>query len=224
MRVFAIGLVVITFSAFIAYAVFMSNVRFSPIDSMRSRPVLEGVRVTVASVHGWDVITGREVGAIQYETGSCIGPYDAMPEFTHAGRARVTLEIQPQRDLVITAVRVRVTTTTPPVREAKHVHHCTGPAGAPATRVRVDASGGTSYPVEGPFPHRVPAEGYRQDIEVELHGEQAVDWWVELDYTLGGQSGTFEPAFQRLVTEPVPADADDHRVWCEGQWRPGERC
>jgi hypothetical protein len=229
MRVFAIGLVVVTFSAFIAFAVVMSKVRFGPVVSPEPDPhlegLMEGLNITVAS--GWDVITGRQVaGAIRDETGTCADPYDAMPELTHAGRTGVTLQVRPQpgRRLVINAVRVRADVTTPPARETTYLYHCAGPAGAPATRVRIDPSRETSYPVEGPFPQQVPAEGYRQDIEVELHGEKPAHWRVEVDYTLDDVSATFTPPFQGLTTEPVPTAATAHWVWCDRQWRSGERC
>ena len=87
MRVFAIGLVVVTISAFIAFAVFMSNVRIGFVESADPRPELSGVKVAVASAQGWDVITGRQVvGASGGEAGTCADPYDAMPDLTHAGR------------------------------------------------------------------------------------------------------------------------------------------
>jgi hypothetical protein len=114
---------------------------------------------------------------------------------------------------------------TPEVRPAKYLYHCAGPAGAPATRVQIDASKAAVHPVEGAFPQQVPSEGYRQDIEVEVHGEKAAAWQVEIDYTLDGVARTeFAPAAQALLTEPRPTDADGHWVWCDRQWRPGERC
>ncbi|RAS61885.1 hypothetical protein C8D87_109332 [Lentzea atacamensis] len=210
MRTFAVLLVVVTCSAFVAFAVYM----------------FQELKGTVAGAHGFDVITQGEqvVGEVRQETGTCADPFGAMKVVPHSGRTRVTLEIRPQQH-VINAIRLRVDAVTPRYRKARYLYHCAGPAEPAATRVRVDASKETVYPVEGSFPRQVPAEGYRQDIEVEVHGEMAADWQVEVDYTLDGVAGTqLAPGLRGLVTEPGPAEADGRRVWCDRQWRPGERC
>lgn len=237
MRTFAVLLVVVTCSAFVAFAVYMSNVSFSPFASSGGPagtttppgPVPRELKVTVAGAHGFDVITQGEqvVGEVRHETGTCADPFRAMKTVPHSGRTRVTLEVrpQPQRQLVINAIRLRVDAVRPLYRKARYLYHCAGPAEPAATRVRVDASKETVYPVEGSFPRQVPAEGYRQDIEVEAHGEMAADWQVEVDYTLDGVAGSqLAPELQGLVTEPRPTEADGHWVWCDRQWRPGERC
>lgn len=237
MRAFAILLVVVTCSAFVAFAIFMSTVSFFPVGSSGDPvgtttppgPTPQELKVTVASAHGWDVITQGEqvVGEVRSDTGTCADPFNAMKVLPHSGRTRVTLEVrpQPQQQLVVNAVRLRVDAVTPQYRKAKYLYHCAGPAEPAATRVQVDASKETVYPVVGSFPHQVPAEGYRQDIEVEVHGEMAADWQVEVDYTLDGVARTqLAPALQGLVTEPRPSDADGHFAWCDRRWRPGERC
>lgn len=135
MRAFPIVLVVVTCSAFVTVAVFLSTVSFSPFGSSAEPvgtttttppgPAPQELKVTVASAHGWDTITwGQQVTSeVQHETGTCAGS-----------------------------------------------------AGAPATRVQVDASKAAVHPVEGAFPRQVPAEGYQQDIEVEVHGVKAAAW------------------------------------------------
>ncbi|GGU56190.1 hypothetical protein [Lentzea flava] len=237
MRLFGIALVVVTCSAFIAFAVVMSNVSFFPYapaarpagTTTPPGPAPQELKVTVASAHGWDVITQGEqvVGEVRPTTGTCADPFAAMKVVPHSGHTRVTLEVrpQPQQQLVITAVRLRVDAVTPLHRKAKYLYHCAGPAEPAATRVQVDAGKQTVYAVAGSFPQQVPVEGYRQDIEVEVHGDMAADWQVEVDYTLDGVTRTqLAPPQQGLVTEPRPADADGHFVWCGERWRPGERC
>ena len=80
------------------------------------------------------------------------------------------------------------------------------------------------HPVEGPFPLQVPADGYRQDVEVEVHGEEAADWQVEVEYTIDGVTTTQPATSQSLVTEPERTDAAGHWVWCDRKWRGCEHC
>ncbi|SFR13144.1 hypothetical protein SAMN04488564_103954 [Lentzea waywayandensis] len=235
MRVFAIVLVVVALSAFGAFVWVMSNFRLSqdsqgePVMPPPPGPQPRSLNVTVASTHGWDVISNGEqvVGEVRNETGTCADPFTALKvSLPHSGHTRVTLEVrpEPQQELVITAIRIQVRTVSPLYRTAKYLYHCAGPAAPPATRVRVDTSTSAAYPVEGAFPLRVPADGYRQDVEVDVHGEDAADWDVEVDYTLGGVTRTqVASASQPLRTEPLP-DAAGHVVWCDQRWRPGERC
>ncbi|MFJ8961295.1 hypothetical protein ACIRG5_18080 [Lentzea sp. NPDC102401] len=235
MRVFAIMLVVVALAAFGAFAWAMSNFRLSqgssgePVMTASAGPLPRGLTVAVASTHGWDVVTNGEqvVGEVRNETGTCADPFNALKmPLPHSGHTRVTLEVLPEsrQQLVITAIRLQVNAVSPRYRTATYLYHCAGPADPPATRVRVDTSRSAAYPVEGAFPLQVPANGYRQDIEVEVHGEMTADWQVEVDYLLDGVARTQRaPTLQPLVTEPLP-DADGHTVWCDRRWRPGERC
>ncbi|PWK89164.1 hypothetical protein C8D88_102435 [Lentzea atacamensis] len=144
MRTFAVPLVVVTCSAFVAFAVYM----------------FQELKVTVAGAHGFDVITQGEqvVGEVRQETGTCADPFRAMKVVPHSSRTRVTLDVrpQPQQQLVINAIRLRVDAVTPLYRKARYLYHCAGPAEPAATRVRVDASKETVYPVEGAFPRQAP--------------------------------------------------------------------
>jgi hypothetical protein len=100
MRTFAVLLVVVTWSAFVAFAVYMSKVSFSPFASSGGPvgtttppgPVPQELKVTVAGAHGFDVITQGEnvVGEVQAETGTCADPFKAMKTVPHSGRTRVT--------------------------------------------------------------------------------------------------------------------------------------
>ena len=241
MRAFAIGLLVITFSAFGIFVWFLSNVRWTPygestepIATTPSGPRPELLQVTVASAHGWDVVTrGQQVTSeVRHDTGTCADPFNAMDVVPHAGRTRVTLEVRPQpaQQLVINAVRVRVNVAVPLTQSPTYLYHCAapaGPAGEPATRVLVEPRTDAVHRISGAFPLQVPADGYRQDIEVEVHGEKAADWQVEVDYTLDGVTRTQpadSPRGRGLVTEPQRGDATGHWVWCDRSWRAGERC
>ncbi|SMD02830.1 hypothetical protein [Lentzea albidocapillata] len=235
MRVFAITVLVVALGAFGAVVWVASSFRLSP-DSRAepvmptpSGPQLRRLTVAVASTHGWDVISNGEqvVGDVRNETGTCADPFHSLKvPLPHSGRTRVTLDVQPepQQQLVITAIRLEVNALSPPYRKAKYLYHCAGPAAPPATRVRVDTSRSAVYPVEGSFPLQVPADGHRQDIEVEVHGEKAAGWQIEVDYILDGVARTQRaPTPRPLVTEPL-SGAAGHTVWCDRRWRPGERC
>jgi hypothetical protein len=235
MRVFAIGLLVVTFSAFGVFVWFMSNFSLVPVGSPAEpvpttpEPVRpEVLTATVASAHGWDLVTrGQQITSeVRHDTGTCADPYRSLSVVPHAGHTRVTLDVRPGpgQQLVINAVRVRVNVTVPLVRTPTYLYHCAGPSDPPASRLRIEPRAGAVHPVEGPFPLQVPAEGYRQDVEVEVHGEEAADWQVEVEYTLDGVTTTQPATSQLLVTEPERTDAAGHSVWCDRKWRGGERC
>ncbi|MEU0879096.1 hypothetical protein ABZ345_10900 [Lentzea sp. NPDC005914] len=236
MRAVAIVLLVVTLSAFAAYSWLMSNLHIGFVGSQQGKPTTETsapprpqvLTATVASEHGWDLVTRGQQITSEYghEPRTCAETYGSLSVVPHSGHTRVTLDVRPGagRQLVVNAVRVRVTVAVPLVRTPTYLYHCTGPADPPVTSTRIEPRAGAVFPVEGTFPRQVSEEGYRQDIEVEVHGREAADWQVEVDYTLDGVSATQPATAQLLVTEPERMDTTGHTVWCDREWRQGESC
>ncbi|MFS8101044.1 hypothetical protein LFM09_28365 [Lentzea alba] len=239
MRALAIVLLVVALSAFGAYVWLMSNLfpKPSPSSSLPETTYApttwtepQVLEAKVVTANGFGVVSrGQQVtSGIVNDTGTCTDPLNALVAVQHTGRARVTLEVRPHpnQQLVIKAVEVHVARTYAPTRNPAYLYHCAGTAAAPATRVQVESREGARFPVEGPWPLPVPADGYRQDIEIELNGTDAVDLSVRLDYTLDGNSDytISRPAAWSLIIEPRPADVTGHWTWCDRKWRVGERC